>query len=115
MNYNIADNNGIKIFYFNEIKLDTSCSGLLKAELTSLISNGDFRDLIVDLSKIEICDSSGLSVLLVANRLISAKEGNLVFVTGSPKMIQLIQITRLNKVLTIAGSVEEAILLIKEK
>ncbi|MHC1736805.1 MAG: STAS domain-containing protein [Ignavibacteriaceae bacterium] len=115
MNFHINEIDGVKIFSFNEPKLDTNCSGLLKAELTNLISNNDIKKLIIDLSQVESCDSSGLSALLVANRLLSSADGNLIFVTQSAKLIQLIKITQLHRVLTLSDTIADAVLKIKNK
>jgi len=115
MNFHISEIDGVNIFSFNESKLDTTCSGLLKAELTNLISNNNIKKLVIDLSEIETCDSSGLSALLVANRLISSNDGIVIFVSESAKLIQLIKVTQLNRVLNVSNTISEAVSKINNK
>ena len=49
-------------------KLDTTVAPVLKSELVILNSDG-VQNIIIDLSATRYCDSSGLSAILVANRL----------------------------------------------
>src|SRR5690554_7570829 len=49
-------------------KLDTSIAPGLKSELVLLSGNNE-KNILLDLSKCTYCDSSGLSAILVANRL----------------------------------------------
>lgn len=115
MNFDIIELDGIKVFSLNEKKLDTNNSGLVKAEVTSLIKNENITKLIIDLSDVETCDSSGLSALLVANRLIASINGEVVFVTKSSKLVQLISITQLHRVLKVTKDIKEAISELNEK
>jgi anti-anti-sigma factor len=65
--------------------------------------------LIVDLSEVESCDSSGLSAILVANRIISANEGQIRLAAPSEKVHNLIRITQLDRVLPVTVTVEQAL------
>ena len=58
-------------------KLDTHIAPSLKSELVLIAGNGE-KNIILDLSNCRYCDSSGLSAILVANRL--CKNANGVFV-----------------------------------
>jgi len=109
MNFEVKQEEDITVFKLNEKKLDTSISGLVKAEFTLLIKNEGASKLIIDLSEVESCDSSGLSSLLVANRLISSIEGEIRIVSPSEKVLQLINITQLHRVLLISATLDEAI------
>jgi len=100
---------GIFIFRFLERKLDTSNSGLLKGEFSSFVKSEKVTKLVIDLTEIEHCDSSGLSTLLVVNRIMQEKEGILRLVPSS-KILQLCQITKLDRVLSIASTIDEAVL-----
>jgi anti-sigma B factor antagonist len=99
----------IIIFKLNEKRLDGKISGLVKAEFTLLLKVEGETKLIIDLSDVENCDSTGLSALLVASRLISYNGGGLIVVAPSDKIKQLINITQLNRVLTLCDTVEEAL------
>ena len=95
-----------------EEKLDTHIAPTLKSELVLISGNGE-KNIILDLSKCRYCDSSGLSAILVANRL--CKNANGVFVlTGLNDAVErLITISQLDTVLNITNSVEEAEAVIK--
>lgn len=109
MNFETKHLEDITVFKLNEKKLDTNISGLLKAEFTLLLKVEGITKLIIDLSEIELCDSSGLSALLVANRLINANSGNIRLLSPSPKVLSLIKITQLDRVLQVSNTLEQAI------
>ena len=58
-------------------KLDSHVSPSLKSELVVLNSEG-FKNIIIDLTDTRYCDSSGLSAILVANRLCKNSGGTFV-------------------------------------
>lgn len=103
----------IAIIRLEEKKLDTSNSGLLKGEIVSLIEKNDVNNLIFNLIAVDQCDSSGLSTLLVANREIQAKKGNLRFVP-SEKLLTLLKVTKLDRIFLFNSTEEEALQEIKE-
>ena len=94
-------------------KLDTHIAPSLKSELVLIAGNGE-KNIILDLSNCRYCDSSGLSAILVANRL--CKNANGVFVlSGLQTAVErLITISQLDTVLNITKSVDEAIEIINK-
>jgi len=109
MNFEVKHLNNITVFELKEKKLDANISGLVKAEVTLLIKGEGETNLVIDLNEVETCDSSGLSALLVANRLTSAVGGKLAIITSSEKILSLIRITQLHRVLFICETVEDAL------
>ncbi len=109
MNYQTNKVGNILIFKLNEKKLDTTISGLLKGEFTLAFKEGNFINLIIDLSEVESCDSSGLSAILVAKRLVSSSNGQIRIASPKEKVMNLIKVTQLDRVLSVSDSVEEAI------
>ena len=89
-------------------KLDSSVSPDLKSELLLLNKDGVFN-IILDLTETRYCDSSGLSSVLVANRLCKNDNGTLVLVGLQPSVRKLITISQLESVLQIVPTVNEAI------
>ena len=89
-------------------KLDSNIAPALKSELVILNTDG-VKNIILDLSETRYCDSSGLSAILVANRL--CKNGNGFFVlTGLQDSVKkLISISQLDTILNITPSLNEAI------
>lgn len=96
-----------------EEKLDTHIAPTLKSELVLVSGNGE-KNIVLDLSKCRYCDSSGLSAILVANRLCKNANGTFVLTGLNDAVERLITISQLDTVLNIAGSVEEAIKLFAE-
>ncbi len=108
MNFEIKRVDDIAIFKLNEKRLDTNISGLVKGEFTLLLKVENVSKLIVDLSEVESCDSSGLSALLVANRILESTGGSLRISSPSEKVYTLIKITHLDRVLTITENTDVA-------
>lgn len=114
MNFEIKKTDDITIFKLNEKRLDTNISGLVKGEFTLLLKVEGATKLIVDLSEVESCDSSGLSSLLVANRILNSTGGSMRIAAPSEKVYSLIKITQLERVLPVCATVDEAFAELKE-
>ncbi|HON18488.1 MAG TPA: STAS domain-containing protein [Salinivirgaceae bacterium] len=95
-------------------KLDTHIAPSLKSELVLIAGNGE-KNIILDLSNCRYCDSSGLSAILVANRL--CKNANGVFVlSGLQTAVErLITISQLDTVLNIAENQEKAVEMLEKE
>ena len=96
-----------------EEKLDTHIAPTLKSELVLVSGNGE-KNIILDLSKCRYCDSSGLSAILVANRLCKNANGTFVLTGLNDAVERLITISQLDTVLNITKSVDEGVGLIAE-
>jgi len=96
-----------------EEKLDTHIAPTLKSELVLISGNGE-KNIILDLNKCRYCDSSGLSAILVANRLCKNAGGTFVLTGLNEAVERLITISQLDTVLSITGSMEEGVRLIGE-
>ena len=108
MNFTIEDKGRYTLVTSNVDKLDTTCAPELKSELVYL-NKTNVRNVIIDLSATRYCDSSGLSALLVANRLCKSVNGTLV-VCGLQEPVQkLVQISQLESVLSIPPTPAEAV------
>ena len=96
-----------------EEKLDTHIAPTLKSELVLVSGNGE-KNIILDLGNCRYCDSSGLSAILVANRLCKNASGTFVLTGLNDAVERLITISQLDTVLNISSSLQEAEALIKE-
>ena len=96
-----------------EEKLDTHIAPTLKSELVLVSGNGE-KNIVLDLGNCRYCDSSGLSAILVANRLCKNANGTFVLTGLNDAVERLITISQLDTVLNISNSVDEAVSLIKE-
>jgi len=88
-------------------KLDTSIAPSFKSELVMIAGNGE-NNMIMDLSNTEYCDSSGLSSILVANRLCKNAKGQFILTGLQNAVERLISISQLDSVLTIEDTIEKA-------
>ncbi len=109
MNFEVKHRDDITIFKLNERKIDSTISGLLKGEFTILSQAENVRKLVIDLGDVEICDSSGLSALLLAQRQVREKGGAIRLINVNEKIHNLIKISFLENVLPVCNSPEEAI------
>ena len=108
MNFKVENNKNYTTFRCEFEKLDT----LVAPELKSLFldqSNKGSKIFVVDLTKIKYCDSSGLSALLVGNRILKEKEGKLLIFGLNPMVDKIISISQLDTVFNIFNSEDEAL------
>ena len=94
-------------------KLDTHVAPSLKSELVLISGNGE-KNIILDLSKCRYCDSSGLSSILVANRLCKNAGGMFVLTGLNDAVERLITISQLDTVLNITMNIEDAVGMIEK-
>ncbi len=108
MKYTIDKQEKYSLLRLHEEKLDSSVAPNLKSELITLHAEG-VRNIILDLSEIKYTDSSGLSALLVGNRVLQEDGGVFVLACLSEHTMKLIKISQLDSVLNILRTVEEAV------
>ncbi len=111
MNFKIERNEKYALIRTNVEKLDSSVAPALKSELVVLNTDG-VKNIIIDLSKTRYCDSSGLSAILVANRLCKNSSGVMVITGLQDTVMKLISISQLDSILNIAPTMDECIELI---
>lgn len=88
-------------------KVDASNAPELKSIFVMINKEGG-NSIILDLSKTKYCDSSGLSAILVANRLCKNSGGTFVLCGLQDNVSKLIEISQLDRVLNITPSLAEA-------
>ncbi len=114
VNFEFKKIGNVAVFKLLENSFDSSIAGLVKGELTILLSSEDVSKLVFDLSEIEYCDSSGLSAILLSFRILQTIDGHIRLAAPQKSVRTLIQISQLDRVLPIKDSVEEAIAELKE-
>jgi len=88
-------------------KLNSLNAPDLKNKFVTLASE-DVKNVVLDLSDVKFCDSSGLSAILVGNRVSKNSNGTFV-VSGIKDMVEkLIQISQLDSILNITPTITEA-------
>lgn len=108
MKYTIDKQEKYTLLRLHEDKLDSNVAPNLKSELITLHAEG-IRNIVLDLSEVKYTDSSGLSALLVGNRIVQEEGGIFVLAHLSDHTMKLIRISQLDSVLNILPTVEEAI------
>ena len=108
MKYAVDKQERYTVFKVLEENLNSMVAPDLKSEFVILFNEG-INNLIVDLSEVYYVDSSGLSAILTADRL--WKELGSFILTGVeyPMVKKLIEISRIDSVLTIIPTLEESI------
>ena len=107
MKYSADKQEKYVIIQLNEEKLDTSIAPELKSEFVTLQAEG-FKHVVMNLKDVKYSDSSGLSALLVGNRLFS-QDGSFILCAVQDHVMKLISISQLDKVMDILPTEEEAV------
>ena len=108
MKYTIDKQEKFTIMKLHEENLNSGIAPNLKSELLTLHAEGH-HCMILDLEEVKYTDSSGLSALLVGNRIFQEDDGIFVLTKLSEHAQKLIKISQLNSVLNILPTVEESI------
>ena len=88
-------------------RLDLQIATSLKADLVQMNGNRE-KNIVLDLSNCSYCDSSGLSAILVANRLCKNANGIFILCGLQEAVARLITISQLDSVLNIVADKEKA-------
>jgi anti-anti-sigma factor len=99
---------GCMVVHVNSEKLDSFIAPELKAELVTINAEGN-KNIVIDLSEARYCDSSGLSAILVGNRLCNSSGGKMVLTGLKDPVKKLILISQLDSILNTALTIEEGI------
>jgi anti-anti-sigma factor len=108
MNFSVEEVGQNKLIRFSNEKLDAIISPELKSQFLILSKSGS-NNFILDLSNVRYCDSSGLSALLVGNRLAKENDGKLIIFGLKPAVEKIISISQLDTILNIAANEENAL------
>src|SRR5579862_202768 len=101
MKFDVKKDGATTVLSIHERKIDTTVSAELKAEFLLLCKPKTMKKLIVDLSEVEFCDSSGLAAFLVASRTIAEHGGMVHLVKPHKKILDLLNLSQLTRIFTI--------------
>lgn len=107
MKFEVTKNTHHTVLKLKERKLDVSVSPELKGEFI-LLCRPTLKSLVVDLTEVEFCDSSGLSALLIAERQMRGHGGKVSLVGVHKKVMALLKISQLDRVFQIFDTVAKA-------
>jgi anti-sigma B factor antagonist len=80
----------------------------LGGEILGLIEQDGHRSLVLDFSDVEFLSSAALGKLITLDRKMKAQQGRLSLCSIRPEILEVFQITKLNKVFDIRKDVTEA-------
>lgn len=108
MKFTIEKTEKYVLFQLHEEKLTSITAPDLKTELVTLNAEG-FNNIILNMSDVKYADSSGLSSILIGNRVCSNSGGLFVMCNVNDHVMKLLKISQLDTILTLLNTVEEAI------
>lgn len=108
MKFNIESDGNVTYLAVQSEKLDSKIAPDLKSQFIMLANDESGGHLVVDLGNITFADSSGLSALLLANRLFRETGKKLVLCNLSDRVEKLIEISQLGSVFSICKSRDDA-------
>lgn len=89
-------------------ELDHHTADLLREPLEDCLAKG-FKRLVIDCSRLEFCDSTGLNVLLGARLKVEAAGGGVHLVGMQPVVARVFEITGADAVFTVHDTLEAAL------
>ncbi len=107
MKFSLDKNDKYSVFKLEEKNLNSLVAPDLKSEFIFLRNEG-VENLIFDMTDVEYVDSSGLSSILTANRLWKDYGSFVMCGVTHPTVKKLIEISRLETILTIIPTLQEA-------
>lgn len=107
MEFQVINKENHSVIRVLSAKLDTNNAPDLKSELV-VLGNENAKNIILDVSECSYIDSSGLSAILVANRLCEDAIGTFILCGLQSDVEHLIRLSMLHTVLLITKTVEEA-------
>ena len=82
-------------------EIDLYTAPRLQSELTSVLSDNKSAQIVVDMSAVEFCDSTGMNVLLSCLRRVRERGGELEIASPKPAVRKILQVTGLDSVFTL--------------
>lgn len=107
MNFTVNQTGNSAIIESNIEKFNALYAQELKDVLLQLQKNGE-NHIVLDMSASRYCDSSGLSAILLANRICKEASGKFILCGLQENVEKLIQMAQLDKVLTITKNQQQA-------
>ncbi len=107
MAFEIQKNSNFTLVKVESSRLDTNNAPDLKSELVGINNQGE-KNIVLDLSNCDYCDSSGLRAVLVGNRLCEDAIGTFILCGLQPDVESLVRISMLHTVLIVTKTADQA-------
>ena len=108
MKFSVEKNDKYCVFKLEDEKLNTLNAPKLKSELV-ILNAGGVKNIILDLGDVSFVDSSGLSAILIGNRLCKNVEGSFAVINLNDYVTKLITISQLDSILNIFETLDGAV------
>jgi anti-anti-sigma factor len=95
-------------------EVDVATCGLLRDRLLRIVTDEDFRGLVVNLAGVRFMDSSGLGVLVGVWRRIAASTAGLALAVPTPPVRRVLDTAGLTKVLPVYDAEADAVAAIRQ-
>jgi anti-sigma B factor antagonist len=89
-------------------EVDLYTAPRFKEDLVGLIESG-VEAIVIDLSQVTFIDSTALGVIIGGVKRLRERDGRLMIVAGSRPVVRILDITGLDKVLTVFDTRDEAL------
>jgi anti-sigma B factor antagonist len=89
-------------------EVDVYTAPKLREKLVELVGEGLY-DVVVDMTKVEFLDSTGLGVLVGGLKRVRSHDGSLALVCSQERILKIFRITGLTKVFPIYDTLDEAL------
>ena len=86
-------------------EIDLYTAPKLQSELTAALAASKSAHIVVDMSAVDFCDSTGMNVLLAANRLATERGGDLSLAAPRAPVRKILEVTGLESVFTVHDAV----------
>ncbi|MBG0814261.1 STAS domain-containing protein [Planomonospora sp. ID82291] len=96
-------------------EIDLYTAPRLQSELDRLLDESTATFMVVDMSGVEFCDSTGMNVLLSAFKRLREQGGALEMAGPRPAVRKILQVTGLDSVFTVHEAVPEGLLAAEPK
>ncbi|TMR99424.1 STAS domain-containing protein [Nonomuraea basaltis] len=91
-------------------EIDLYTAPRLQSEFTRLLQDGPSR-VVIDMSAVDFCDSTGMNVLLSALKRMKEQGGSLEVAAPRPAVRKILQVTGLDSVFTVHDEVPQEFLI----
>jgi len=111
----VEERDGISVITLLEKKLYQKAVSVFQERMQSLLEKETVERLVIDLSHVEIMNSSGLGVLIMTRDALNQTGGEMVVAGLRPFMLELFQRMRLDLLFTVVETMEEGMATLKKR
>jgi len=106
----VTEQNGVLMVELTDRKiLDEVNIGRIGEELNTLVMQADDVKIVIDFANVSHMSSSALGMLIMVHKRVCEKAGKLRFCNIQPSILEVFEITRLDKIFQISQSRGEAL------